>query len=148
MNGIRETPEGFLKHAQEFWAAADIVLSKVQGVSLPGYFLLGRSIELSLKAFLLHSDLSIEELRMKKFGHNLRALLQEARIRGLEQYIGLEAMDSGVIDLLSYDYADKRLEYRVSGGKYSLPLLPQTWEVARRLAYELESVWGKGPDSK
>jgi hypothetical protein len=36
--------------------------------------------------------------------------------------------------LLSYDYADKRLEYRVTGGTYYLPLLDVTVEAARKLA--------------
>jgi hypothetical protein len=117
-------------------------LNKVEGVSLPAYFLLGRSIELSLKAFLLHSGVHIDELRKRGLGHNLRALLSTAREKGLEKHIALESIDSGVIDLLSYDYAEKRLEYRVTGGTYYLPLLPETWGIARKLAYELGTVWG------
>ena len=143
MTAIGETPEGFLKHAQEFWAAADLVLSKVEGVSLPAYFLLGRSIELSLKAFLLHEGMTIATLRRKEYGHNLRALLACAREKGLEQHVEIEPIEAGVIDLLSYDYAEKRLEYRVTKGTYYLPLLPQTWGAARKLAYELESAWIK-----
>ena len=136
-----ETPEGFLKHAQEFWAAADLVLNRADGVSLPAYFLLGRSIELSLKAFLLHKGIPISELRKNKYGHNLRALLAEARSRGIERYVALEVIERGVIDLLSYDYEGKRLEYRITDGTYALPLLRETWEVARRLTYELKSAW-------
>lgn len=141
MKEPHETPEGFLKHAQEFWAAADLVLNKVEGVSLPAYFLLGRSIELSLKAFLLHKGIPVSELRKKRYGHNLKALLAESRIQGIERFVQLAAIDAGVIDLLSYDYEAKRLEYRITKGTYALPLLPETWRVARRLAYELNSAW-------
>lgn len=141
MNLPRETPEGFIKHAQEFWTAADLVLNRGDGVSLPAYFLLGRSIELSLKAFLLHQGIPISALRKTPFGHNLRALLAEARVQGIERYLELEKIDTGIIGLLSYDYEAKRLEYRITKGAYSLPLLTETWEVARRLAYEMDSVW-------
>jgi len=141
MNVPKETPEGFLQHAQEFWAAADLVLNRAEGVSLPAYFLLGRSIELSLKAFLLHKGMPISELRKKRYGHNLRALLAESRAQGIERFVELEAIDAGVIDLLSYDYEAKRFEYRITKGTYVLPLLPETWGVAQRLAYKLNSVW-------
>lgn len=141
MKEPKETPEGFLQHAQEFWTAADLVLNKAEGVSLPAFFLLGRSIELSLKAYLLHKGIPISELRKKRFGHNLKALLAESRSKGIEHYVKLEAIDAGVIELLSFDYEAKRFEYRITKGSYALPLLPETWEVAKRLAYELESAW-------
>jgi hypothetical protein len=113
----------------------------VEGVSLPAHFLLGRSIELSLKAFLLHHGFLVDDLRKKKLGHNLRALLEQARRRGLERHIKLEAVDFGAIQLLSYDYAEKRLEYRVTAGTYYLPLPPKIWTIARKFAYELGSGW-------
>ena len=138
MESTGETSEGFLKHAQEFWAAADLVLHKANGVSLPAYFLLGRSIELSLKAFLLHKGVDIATLRSKKYGHNLNALLALAKEHALEQLVQIKPIETGVIDLLSFDYAEKRLEYRVTNGTYYLPLLQETWGVARKLAYELE----------
>lgn len=145
MTDLGETPSGFLKQAQEFFDAADLVLSKEQDVSLPAYFLLGRSIELSLKAFLLDQGISITDLRKtKNFGHNLRSLIKAAREKGLEQHISLEAIEDGVIQLLSYDYAEKRLEYRRTGGTYSLPLIDVTQRVARKLAFELEAVLTDG----
>ena len=52
MDQGRETPEGFLLHAREFLAAAELVLNRATHVSLPAYFLFGRSVELSLKAYL------------------------------------------------------------------------------------------------
>lgn len=137
----KETPEGFLEHAQGFWAAADLALSKAEGVSLPAYFLLGRSLELSLKAFLLHKGIPISELRGRRYGHNLSALLAKSRAEGIDRFVELEVVDAGVICLLSYDYQAKRLEYRITKHIYALPLLPRTWEVARRLAYELNSAW-------
>lgn len=140
MNEKTETPVGFLLHAQEFFSAADLVLSKCEGISLPAYFLLGRSIELSLKAYLLQHGIPISELRKKKYGHDLHALLNEAMNRGLLDIVKLDSQEIGVIDLLSYDYMEKRLEYRITGGMYALPLIDITHDVTRRLAYDLEEV--------
>jgi hypothetical protein len=57
---------------------------------MPYYFLLGQSIELSLKAFLLGRGVPLKELRSRKYGHNLETLLDEARRRklGLEVKLG------------------------------------------------------------
>lgn len=127
MTNIGETPRGFLKHSQELFAAADLVLSKTEEVSLPAYFLLGRSIELSFKAFLLHCGKPITELRKtKKYGHNLEALLEASIEHSIEEHISITPVESGVIRLLSYDYADKRFEYRITGGTYHLPLIDVT----------------------
>lgn len=138
MTTTGETPDGFIKHAQEFWDAADLVLNKTEGVSIPAYFLLGRSIELSLKAFLLREGIPISKLKANKYGHNLKKLLAEAKSKGLEKHINIAPIESGVIDVLSYDYAAKKLEYRVTNDTYYLPLLRETSNIARKLAYELE----------
>lgn len=138
-----ETSIGFIKSSQEFLSAANLVLNKADEVSLPSYFLLGRSIELSLKAYLLHCGLSISELRKRKFGHNLRALLTESLTRELKQEIELQEVEKGVIELLSYDYADKRFEYRVTGGEYCLPLIDVTCQIADKLAYGLTHLYSK-----
>lgn len=139
MNGRHgETPSGFLTHAQEFFAAGDLVLGKAEGVSLPAYFLLGRSVELSLKAYLLGCGTQISDLRSRKFGHNLSALLNAALELGLQREVPLEEIEVGAIKLLSYDYMEKRFEYRVTGGTYYLPLINVTWEVTRKLAFQLE----------
>jgi hypothetical protein len=137
MTEPKETPDGFIRHAQEFWTAADLVLNKTEGVSLPVFFLLGRSIELSLKAYLLHREMPISELRKRNYGHNLKNLLAKSREKGIDSLVKLEAIDEGVIDLLSYDYEAKRFEYRITKGTYYLPLLSETWDVAKRLAFEM-----------
>jgi hypothetical protein len=134
--GIKgETCIGFLESSQEFLLSAELVLNKTHGVFLPAYFLLGRSIELSLKAFLLHRGLPIKELRKKKFGHNLVTLLNESLNNGIEKEIAINNVEKGVIELLSYDYADKRFEYRITGGQYCLPLIDVTCEIAKKLAF-------------
>ena len=83
----------------------------------------------------------MSELRFKELGHNLEALLDYAKKCGIDQYVQLETLECGVVQLLSFDYAEKRLEYRNTGGTYYLPLLDVTWNVARKLAYEIDAAW-------
>lgn len=139
MRAARATPSGFLANAKEFLAAGELVLNRAGGASLPAYFLLGRSVELSLKAFLLGCGMNVKELKSKKFGHNLSSLLDTALEKGLELELKLEAIEVGVIKLLSYDYMEKRFEYRDSGGTYHLPLIDVTERVTRKLATGLDS---------
>lgn len=143
MSDHRETSHGFLTHAREFLIAAEVVVNRAEGISaLPAYFLYGRSVELSLKSFLLGCGLTAKALAARAFGHNLVALLEEAEVQGLREHVALEAVESGVIRLLSYDYMEKRLEYRVTGGLYHLPLIDVTERVARRLVVELAHAQG------
>ncbi|MBO1273235.1 hypothetical protein J3L11_16460 [Shewanella sp. 4t3-1-2LB] len=132
-----ETPHGFLKHSQEFLEAADLVLRDKTEVSFPGYFLLGRSLELAFKAFLLKKGLSIKKLRSKEYGHNLGALLKASMENGLAQIVLFEPIEVGTIQLLSHDYMQKRLEYRETGQTYYLPFIDVTHRVAHRLAHGL-----------
>lgn len=137
------TPSGFLTHAREFLAAGVLVLNRAEGVSLPAYFLLGRSVELSLKAFLLARGVKASELKSRKYGHNLSSLLDAALERGIMRELKLETIEIGVIKLLSYDYMEKRFEYRDTGGTYHLPLIDVTEQVSRKLATDLESSCSK-----
>lgn len=133
------SPNGLLKHSQEFFAAADLILNKADVVSLPAYFLLGRSIELSLKAFLLASGMKMSELRSKKYGHNLLALLEKAKAENISGVVEIEEIEHGIVQILSFDYMEKRLEYRTEG-TYYLPYIDVTWRIARKLAFELDAV--------
>ncbi|MCX7172417.1 MAG: hypothetical protein NT159_00430 [Proteobacteria bacterium] len=75
-----------------------------------------------MKSFLIGHGMTPSELKShRKFGHNLAALLEEAQKRNLEDEVLLDQQEVGVIKLLTYDYLEKRLEYRVTGGKYCLP---------------------------
>lgn len=71
------------RYAQEFHAAA-----KKTDSSLVRTYLLGHAIELYLKAFLLRSGLTISDLK-KKFGHNLKKLLNEAKEKNIEKIVGI-----------------------------------------------------------
>ena len=136
-----ETSSGFLLHAKDFLVAAEFILNRTSGISLPAYYLFGLSVELSLKAFLLSCGTTPNELKSPKFGHNLAALLDEAQRCGLKDKVVLDQQEFGVVKLLSYDYLlGRRLAYRVTGGKYHLPLIEVTEAVARKLVFGLETI--------
>lgn len=133
MNPPRETSVGFWFDAREFLVAAEHVINRATGVSLPAYFLFSRSIELSLKAYLLGCDMTAKTLSSRKFGHNLAALLAEAVDKRLHALVPFEPDESTVVQLLSLEYLNTRLGYRVSGATYLLPSIEITEEVARKL---------------
>jgi hypothetical protein len=138
INMTSETPSGFLIHAKEFFEAAQLILSRRDSVSLPSYFLLGRSIELALKAFLLSRGLEAKELKSRKFGHDLDALLDKALALGIEDELSITELEEGALRLLNYDYLDKRLEYRITNRTYALPFIDITTQIAQKLAYEMQ----------
>lgn len=139
MSQPQETAAGLLCHAREFLCAAELLLSNSEQVSLPSYFLLGRSVELSLKAFLLACGMTRRELKSRKYGHDLEALLDEAIMRGIEREVSIKDVERGVLQLLNLDYLEKRLEYRVTGGTYYLPLIDVTEQIARKLSNGLDT---------
>lgn len=143
----RETPMGFLLDSREFLVAAELLLNRTTRVSLPAYFLLARSIELSLKAFLLTCGMTSKRLGSRDFGHDLVALLAEAIKQNLHNHVPLNPTESGVVQLLSYDYLGTRLGYRVSGRTYHLPLIDVTEQVARKLLVGLEAFYAPSDQS-
>ena len=120
----RTTPRGLIRYASEFYAAgeaADKALGEWPGYEIhapvPVMFLMAQSIELSLKAFLLSSGVTLPTLRSKKFGHRLSACLKEAQARDLAKIIALLPDDQSVIAVVDDLYSSKQLQYMVIGMK-------------------------------
>jgi hypothetical protein len=108
---------GLLTDAKEMLAAAKLLhdsdVWKVQG---PTYYLLGHSVEVALKSFLLANGTSPGTLK-KKLGHNLAKTARRviaARSNSVSPIVQ-EHLDS--IDLLNHYYQAKEFEYRVTGSK-------------------------------
>ena len=115
MSTERTTPYGMWRYGNDFRRASLYVRDGVDDkYFMPYYFLVGQSIELSFKAFLMGRGESIEELR-KRFGHNLKALSAEARLRQIGREVKLDRVHFGVIDLLSYEYTKHRFRYFEAG---------------------------------
>ena len=125
----RITAHGFWRHGQDFLHAADRVkpvpnseIGRFRSKpSLIAYYLLGHSIELSLKSFLFAKGYTVEQLRrQKEFGHDLAALLSECRRRKLGREVKLKRQEIQAITLLSATYKSKKFEY-LEYGTYNLP---------------------------
>ena len=113
-------PLGFLRLAKEYLEAATMVQAPPEGAreamaarfSLPAYFLVCRSIELALKAFLCSRGVSTERLRRRsEFGHSLGKLSSESRRRRLGLIIRLSKQEVAWLNLLSESYSEKAFEY-------------------------------------
>jgi hypothetical protein len=117
-----------------------------QPITLTAYYLVGHSIELSLKAFLLGRGVSIGKLRSKLYGHNLAALLSEARRRKLGNLAKLSRQDIAVINVLNECYGVKELEYAFTGAR-RLPHYSVTVSLAKHLLDSLDPYCRKLADN-
>lgn len=120
----RTTPIGLSRYAREFLdcaLAADDKVGKRLGYEIhapvPVMYLVGHAIELSLKAYLAFSGVSLRELASKNFGHNLEACYVEARKRALDELVTFEAIEVAGMKVLNELYSNKELNYIVTGAK-------------------------------
>ena len=136
-NENRTTPFGLWRYGDDFRKAAIAVAStNPHRMFMPYYFLVGQSIELSLKAFLLTRGLSLKELK-GDFGHDLKALLQRAQKNELRREVRLDTGEKGAIDLLGYEYLARRFQY-IKTGTVMLPESDLTQSAADKLSNGLE----------
>ena len=110
-----------------------------KSVSMPAYFLVGHSIELTLKAFLRSRGVSLKLLRSRTFGHDLEALLKESRKRKLGNEIKLTKSEIESIALLNRTYKSKEFEYIVTGG-VTLPTYGVISRIAEKLSKGLKEI--------
>lgn len=106
---IRLSPYGFLVYARQFLEAAQALPQTTKFSPVP-YYLLCRSLELSLKAYLLSVGHSKDDVR-RKIGHNLCEALLRAEENGLTATIIVTALEIEHIGLANEYYANKGFEY-------------------------------------
>ena len=119
------TPIGLARYAHDFFdssRAIDDHYGKKDGfeiVSLvPALYLIGHSIELAYKSYLLHRGITLRELRSKKFGHDLNSCQRKAKELGLSASVKFHSAEEGAVELLNTLYSTKQLNYIVTGMKY------------------------------
>jgi len=139
----KTTPAGLLKYAQEFYLAAraaDHELGIRPGFEIvapiPVMYLTAHSIELSLKSYLLHHRVSLQELRGRVLGHDLEKCMQRARNIGLDGILELKEPELNGLVVLNKLYCTKQLNYIVTGMK-TFPVYGPIQTLSKRL---LESV--------
>ena len=74
-------------------------------------YLLGHALELYLKSFLMKQGCDIQELKKKKYGHNISNLLSESVKRGFEDHFRISEQLRAEVDVFSSSYAAKDFEY-------------------------------------
>jgi len=120
----RTTSIGLARYAKEFLEAALAVDNSV-GMRkeyrfippIPVMYLVGHSIELALKAFLVHKGMHVSELRSKAYGHDLIRCWDKSIELGLGDIFTFTSDDTIIIRLLNDHYSKKELEYIVTGYK-------------------------------
>jgi hypothetical protein len=106
---------------------------------MPAYYLIGHSIELSLKAFLRGRGVPLKTLRSRAFGHDLEALLKESRKRKLGNEVKLNKAEINAILLLNRTYKSKEFEYIVTGS-VTLPTYAVISKTADKLSNGLKNI--------
>lgn len=119
----RTTPLGMIRYAHEFIEAALAVDDKMGNrigfeivAPIPALYLIGHSIELSLKAYLLGQGVNLGQLR--HFGHNLDKCIRKAKELGLLSHVQFSVPEEGAFELLDGLYSTKQLEYIITGTKH------------------------------
>jgi hypothetical protein len=129
---FQPTPLGLWKLAKEFAEAAGVVADNAGNqLSVPAYYLWGHSIELSLKAFLFDNGVPLQQLK-RKYGHDLKALVDEAMRHNIKSKVHLSVRELGEIYGLNYEYVAKRFEYH-EAETYMLPYKDRTKRLADKL---------------
>lgn len=118
----RTTPTGLVTYANDFRKTALAAneqfdttyrLGGVASVSV--MYLVAHSIELSIKAYLLHKGQSLEQT--KKIGHDLCRALKKAKELGIGDIVQITDDEINALQLLNNLYSKKELNYIVTGVK-------------------------------
>lgn len=136
---------GFLEQAFASAAAADAYSARSPiANTMTLNFLMGRAIELAIKAYLLSKGISMEVLRNpRQFGHDLEAGLALGLEKGFNTEDFATPSDQEVIAVLNFHYSEKDFEYpqksHMSGFNEGI-VRATTNRVLRTAAIE---VWGR-----
>ena len=136
------SPLGFNRFAAHF-LRAEASLNPERGFSPVPYYLCCRAIELSLKAFLLASGDTKEELKLE-LGHDLEAAFQRAESQGIRNLVQLSEDAGSLLRTATEYYKTKGFEYfsvvdAVSGYR-DLPNLDELRGLASVLVEQIEPI--------
>ena len=120
-----ETPIGFHHYASDFaeWAARAHA-HKTKFYSPVPYYLYCRALELTLKAFLLANGVTKSQLKKRKLGHDLLALLERATNLGVETVLEIKPLWRSQLLIANDFYTNKEFEYFSVGSALRLNELP------------------------
>lgn len=147
LDPARTTPIGLARYSEEFLHSS-ITVEAVLGPKFgngrvpitPSLYLLGHSIELAFKAYLLHKEVGLNILK-DKYGHDLIKCNKKALELGLGSLFRPTSAEEGAFELLNTLYSSKQLEYIVTGTKY-MPLFVLIQSFASNLLTAVSSEIG------
>ncbi len=135
-------PTGFIVYARDFLRCYT-VYSPEQPFSPAKYYLICRSIELSLKSYLVLNGIGYETCK-KKFRHNISKILTECIDLGIEKYVTLSEANRLEIEKANDWYDRKGFEYfsirNIVEPRESLPNLRTLEGIAEQLVSVLEPI--------
>ncbi|BDW87754.1 MULTISPECIES: hypothetical protein [Thalassospira] len=136
MDKSKTEPLGMWRYGKEFSETAYAVRERaLKRPFVPYYFLMGHSIELLLKSFLMLHGCS--EAGIKKFRHNLDDLFHDAMKLGLSELVSVKSVDKHVIELMNGEYSTHRFRY-IRTGMMVLPEIGLLEDLVSRLISGLE----------
>jgi hypothetical protein len=139
MDDDRTTSIGLARYAYEYIEAAMVVDQDHAGKHpgsqispIPAYFLAHHGVELTLKAYLRHSGVTVRELGSKTYGHDLHACYRKAKELGLLKIFKEAPDDFNAMQMLVGLNDRHGLRYIRTGTKH-FPL----WSIVEPLAVRL-----------
>lgn len=127
-----------LARAEEFLTAFDRLNDgRKPELLYPSYTLLAHSLELYLKSFLLTCGVRINDLKGRKFGHNLKKLLAACESRGLPTITYFHTF------LLTVHEMNRDSDFRYpSGYNLSMPSPIQCLQIMKKLKLAIHNKVG------
>ena len=130
------SPFGFISYSEDFYEACCSHITH-RPFSPAKYYMACRSIELSLKAFLLLKGVTRDQLKKKPLWHDLHKILKKCKELGISNLVSISSSQELYIESLNKWYVRKGFEYfelenLVSSPK-SLPNITEIQELANFL---------------
>src|SRR5215510_8907517 len=126
------SPFGFISYSEDFYEACCSYVTR-RPFSPAKYYMACRSIELSLKAFLLLKGVTRDEL--KSLGHDLDKILRRCKKLEISSLVCISASQELYIEALNKWYARKGFEYfeLANLGGTTLPDITEVQQLAHLL---------------
>jgi hypothetical protein len=143
------SPMGFHRYASEYLRAAEGFEVK-DGFSPVPYYLVCRSLELSLKSFLLAKGVPKKKFKERSLGHDLEKVFEKAISMGIDEFISFTPNHKAELEKANKYYASKGFEYfeviKATTGYKNLPDITVLSDLATHLVTKLDAVCLKASD--
>ncbi len=135
-------PTGFVIYAEDFLNAYKCIETE-KPFSPAKYYLISRSIELSLKSFLLLKNLPIRKVKYN-LSHNLHRILRKSKELGIDEIVEITDVEIAELEKANNWYNRKGFEYfdirNIVESKTTLPKLDVLLELAERIINTLKPI--------